>query len=153
LNVPVWNKESEDDEFAKYNKEWEEKIQEIEQNHFLELNTLREKLAKRLAEGSTDGADQLGKAYEELMAKYNELSGTQRGAENDKRNLISSYEAKLKDATKEVNALKKESEVAERKSEAEKKKLVDGYEKKLASTASNQEKELRREMEQLRVSG
>jgi seryl-tRNA synthetase len=29
LNIPVWNKESEDDQFTKYNQEWEEKINEI----------------------------------------------------------------------------------------------------------------------------
>jgi hypothetical protein len=46
----------------------------MENNHFLELNALREQLAKKLADGSTEGADQFNKAYDELMNRYTQLS-------------------------------------------------------------------------------
>lgn len=72
----------------------------MEQNHFLELNHLREQLIKRLTDGSSSGSDQFAKNYEELMKKYTQVSENQQQSENAKRNLINSYEDRLKDLNK-----------------------------------------------------
>jgi len=53
-----------------------------------------------LAGGSTESADQFSKTYDELMKKYTQISETQRNSDNEKRNLINSYEDRVKDLTK-----------------------------------------------------
>lgn len=55
---------------------------------------------KRLTDGSTEGSDQFSRVYDELTKKYTELIEAQRNSENERRNLISSYEDKLRDLNK-----------------------------------------------------
>lgn len=61
---------------------------------------MREQLIKRVTDGSSEGHDQFTKTYNDLMSKYTQISESQRNSENERRNLVNSYEDKLKDLNK-----------------------------------------------------
>ncbi len=54
----------------------------------------------RMAGDSSEGSEQFTKAYDELMSRYTALAENQRNAETDKRNLVNTYEDRLRDANK-----------------------------------------------------
>lgn len=71
------------------------------------------------------------------MKKYSQLSEGQLQSENAKRNLVNSYEDKLRDLNKELLGLRRDYESLQAKSDSERKRLIDDYERRLVSTASN----------------
>ena len=59
-------------------------------------------------------------------------------SENTKRNLINSYEDKVKDLNKLLITVRRDFETLLNKNDAERKRLVDDYERRLTSTSSAQ---------------
>lgn len=74
------------------------------------------------------------------MKKYTQVSENQQQSENAKRNLINSYEDKLRDLNKQLLTLRRDYDGLQVKSESERKRLVDDYERRIVSTASNEER-------------
>lgn len=72
------------------------------------------------------------------MKKYTQVSENQQQSENAKRNLINSYEDKLRDLNKQLLTLRRDYDGLQVKSESERKRLVDDYERRIVSTASNE---------------
>lgn len=72
------------------------------------------------------------------MRKYTEISQNQLNSENAKRNLINSYEDKVKDLNKELITVRRDFETLLSKNDTERKRLVDDYERRLTSTSSAQ---------------
>lgn len=74
------------------------------------------------------------------MKKYTQVSENQQQSENAKRNLINSYEDRLRDLNKQLLTLRRDYDGLQVKSESERKRLVDDYERRIVSTASNEER-------------